>query len=425
MPTKRKAETDIKKVVLAYSGGLDTSVIVPWLKNNYGCEVICVTANLGQGDELEGLEEKALTSGASKVYVEDMREEFITHYIYPTLMAGAIYERKYLLGTSFARPLIARRQVEIAEIEGADAVSHGCTGKGNDQVRFELTFQALNPRLKIISPWREWDIRSREDALDYAAEHNVPVTATEKSIYSRDANIWHLSHEGGVLEDPWQEPEEAMYQLTVAPEKAPDVPEYVTLDFQQGVPKRLNGVAMGPISLIETLNELGGRHGIGRADLVENRLVGMKSHGVYETPGGTILVEAHQALEQLCLDRETLHYKQQIALKYADLVYNGQWYTPLREAMDAFVQVTQKNMVGQVRLKLYKGNVTLVGRRSPYSLYREDFATFGEDDVYNQADAEGFIKLFGLPLKVHAMLDLEGARRGVHEEPDFSKFKRD
>jgi len=425
MPAKRKAETDIKKAVLAYSGGLDTSVIVPWLKNNYGCEVICVTANLGQGEELEGLEGKALTSGASKVYIEDLREEFITDYIYPTLMAGAIYERKYLLGTSFARPLIARRQVEIAEIEGADAVSHGCTGKGNDQVRFELTFQALNPRLKIISPWREWDIRSREDALDYAAEHNVPVTATEKSIYSRDANIWHLSHEGGTLEDPWQEPEEAMYQLTVAPEKAPDEPEYVTLDFQQGVPKRLNGVAMGPISLIETLNKLGGRHGIGRADLVENRLVGMKSHGDYETPGGTILVEAHQALEQLCLDRETLHYKQQIALKYADLVYDGQWYTPLREAMDAFVQVTQQNMIGQIRLKLYKGNITLVGRRSPYSLYREDFATFGEDDVYNQADAEGFIKLFGLPLKVHAMLDLEGARRGVHEEPDFSKFKRD
>ena len=425
MPAKRKAETGIKKVVLAYSGGLDTSVIVPWLKNSYGCEVICVTANLGQGEELEGLEEKAIASGASKIYIEDLREEFITNYIYPTLMAGAIYERKYLLGTSFARPLIARRQVEIAEIEGADAVSHGCTGKGNDQVRFELTFQALNPRLKVIAPWREWDIRSREDALDYAAEHDVPVTASEKSIYSRDANIWHLSHEGGILEDPWQEPEEAMYQLTVTPEKAPDKPEYVTIDFQQGVPKRVNGVAMGPISLIETLNELGGRHGIGRADLVENRLVGMKSHGVYETPGGTILVEAHQALEQLCLDRETLHHKQQIALKYADLVYNGQWYTPLREAMDAFVKVTQQNMTGQVRLKLYKGNVMLVGRRSAYSLYREDFATFGEDDVYNQADAEGFIKLFGLPLKVHAMLDREGARRGLHEEPDFSKFKRD
>jgi argininosuccinate synthase len=425
MPAQRQPEPEIKKAVLAYSGGLDTSVIVPWLKNNYGCEVICVTANLGQGEELEGLEEKALASGASKVYIEDLREEFITGYIYPTLMAGAIYERKYLLGTSFARPIIARRQVEIAEIEGADAVAHGCTGKGNDQVRFELTYQALNPRLKVIAPWREWDIRSREDALDYAIEHNVPVSATEKSIYSRDRNIWHLSHEGGILEDPWQEPEEAMYQLSVAPEKAPDEPEYVTIDFLQGMPKRVNGVAMGPISLLETLNEMGGRHGIGRVDIVENRLVGMKSHGVYETPGGTILVEAHQALEQLCLDKETLHYKQQVALKYADLVYNGQWYTPLREALDAFVRVTQQSMTGQVRFKLYKGNVILVGRRSPYSLYREDFATFGEDDVYNQADAEGFIKLFGLPLKVNAMLDLEGARRGLHEEPDYSKFKRD
>jgi argininosuccinate synthase len=423
---KPKTEPEIKKVVLAYSGGLDTSVIVPWLKNTYvGCQVVCVTANLGQGEELSGLEAKALASGASKIYIEDLREEFITDYIYPTLMAGAIYERKYLLGTSFARPLIARRQVEIAEIEGADAVAHGCTGKGNDQVRFELTFQALNPRLKVIAPWREWNIRSREDALDYALEHNVPVTATQKSIYSRDRNIWHLSHEGGILEDPWQEPEEDMYQLSVSPENAPDEPEYVTIDFVQGVPKRVNGVAMGPISLLDTLNEMGGRHGIGRVDIVENRLVGMKSHGVYETPGGTILVEAHQALEQLCLDKETLHYKQQIALKYADLVYNGQWFTTLREALDAFVKVTQQTMTGQVRLKLYKGNVILVGRHSPYSLYREDFATFGEDDVYNQADAEGFIKLFGLPMKVSGMIDLEGARRGLHEEPDYSKFKRD
>jgi argininosuccinate synthase len=423
---KPKTEPEIKKVVLAYSGGLDTSVIVPWLKNTYtGCQVVCVTANLGQEEELGGLEAKALTSGASKIYIEDLREEFITDYIYPTLMAGAIYERKYLLGTSFARPLIARRQVEIAEIEGADAVAHGCTGKGNDQVRFELTFQALNPRLKVIAPWREWSIRSREDALDYALEHNVPVTATQKSIYSRDRNIWHLSHEGGILEDPWQEPEEDMYQLSVSPENAPNEPEYVTIDFVQGLPKRVNGVAMGPISLLDTLNEIGGRHGIGRIDLVENRLVGMKSHGVYETPGGTILVEAHQALEQLCLDKETLHYKQQIALKYADLVYNGQWFTTLREALDAFVKVTQQTMTGQVRLKLYKGNIILVGRRSPYSLYREDFATFGEDDVYNQADAEGFIKLFGLPMKVSGMIDLEGARRGVHEEPDYSKFKRD
>jgi argininosuccinate synthase len=340
-------------------------------------------------------------------------------------MAGAIYERKYLLGTSFARPLIARRQVEIAEVEGADAVAHGCTGKGNDQVRFELTYQALNPRLKIIAPWREWQIRSREDAIDYAVEHNVPVSSSPTSIYSRDGNIWHLSHEGGMLEDPWQEPEEAMYQRSVSPEDAPDEPEYVVIDFIEGVPKRVDGVAMGPISLLDRLNEVGGRHGIGRVDIVENRLVGMKSHGVYETPGGALLVEAHQALEQLCLDKETLHYKQQIALRYAELVYNGQWYVPLREALDAFVTVTQRTMTGQVRLKLYKGNAILVGRRSPYSLYREDFATFGEDDVYNQADAEGFIKLFGLPLKVHAMLDLEGARRGVHEEPDYSKFKRD
>jgi argininosuccinate synthase len=424
MSPHRKTD-QIKKVVLAYSGGLDTSIIVPWLKNTYGCQVICFTANLGQGDELSGLEEKALKSGASKIYIEDLREEFITDYIYPTMMAGAIYERKYLLGTSFARPLIAKRQVEIAELEGADAVAHGCTGKGNDQVRFELTYQALNPRLKVIAPWREWNIRSREDALDYAAEHNVPVSSTLKSIYSRDGNIWHLSHEGGLLEDPWQEPEEAMFQRTVSPEKAPDEPEYVTIDFQQGIPKRVNGEAKGPIALLETLNELGARHGIGRVDLVENRLVGMKSRGVYETPGGTILVEAHQALEQICLDKETLHFKQMVALRYAELVYNGQWFTPLREALDAFVRSTQQTMTGQVRLKLYKGNVILVGRRSPYSLYREDYATFGESDVYNQADAEGFIKLFGLPLKVRALLELEGVRRGLHEEPDYSKFKRD
>ncbi|MCS7260377.1 MAG: argininosuccinate synthase [Anaerolineae bacterium] len=424
MSSSRKTD-QIKKVVLAYSGGLDTSIIVPWLKNTYGCQVICFTANLGQGDELSGLEEKALKSGASKIYIEDLREEFITDYIYPTMMAGAIYERKYLLGTSFARPLIAKRQVEIAELEGADAVAHGCTGKGNDQVRFELTYQALNPRLKVIAPWREWHIRSREDALDYAAEHNVPVSSTLKSIYSRDGNIWHLSHEGGLLEDPWQEPEEAMFQRTVSPEKAPDEPEYVTIDFQQGIPKRVNGEAKGPIALLETLNALGARHGIGRVDLVENRLVGMKSRGVYETPGGTILVEAHQALEQLCLDKETLHFKQLVALRYAELVYNGQWFTPLREALDAFVRSTQRTMTGQVRLKLYKGNVIVVGRRSPYSLYREDYATFGEDDVYNQADAEGFIKLFGLPLKVRALLELEGVRRGLHEEPDYSKFKRD
>lgn len=416
----------IKKIVLAYSGGLDTSVIVPWLKNNYdNCDVICMCANLGQEEELDGLEEKAIASGASKCYVEDLREEFITDYIFPTIRAAAVYERKYLLGTSFARPLIAKRQVEIAELEGADAVSHGATGKGNDQVRFELTYQALNPKLYVVAPWREWNIRSREDALDYAAEFNVPVAATEKSIYSRDRNIWHLSHEGGILENPWLEPESAMYQLTVDPEDAPNEAEYIEIDFQEGIPKKINGVAHGPISLISKLNEIGGRHGIGRIDLVENRLVGMKSHGVYETPGGTILMEAHQALEQLCLDKMTLHYKELIAHKYAELVYNGQWFTGLREALDAFVEVTQRNVTGTARLKLYKGNLILVGRKSPYSLYREDFATFGEEDVYNQQDAEGFIKLFGLPMKVSAMLESEGVRRGHHEEPDYSKFKRD
>jgi argininosuccinate synthase len=422
---QKQERPSVKKVVLAYSGGLDTSVIVPWLKNNYGCDVICMCANLGQAEELNGLEEKALASGASKCYIEDLREEFITQYIFPTIRAGAVYERKYLLGTSFARPIIARRQVEIAELEGADAVSHGATGKGNDQVRFELTYQALNPKLQVIAPWREWDIRSREDALDYAVEYNIPVSQTEKSIYSRDRNLWHISHEGGILEDPWLEPEKAMYQLSVDPEDAPNQPEYVEIDFQEGLPKRINGVAMGPISLLETLNKIGGRHGVGRIDLVENRLVGMKSRGVYETPGGTILLEAQQALEQLCLDKQTLHYKELVAHKYAELVYNGQWYTPLREALDAFVDVTQRNITGTARLKLYKGNIILAGRKSPYSLYREDYATFGEEDVYNQKDAEGFIKLFGLPLKVHAMLDIEGVRRGRHDEPDYSKFKRD
>ena len=415
----------IKKVVLAYSGGLDTSVIVPWLRNTYKCEVICLTANLGQGEELGGLEEKAIASGASKIYIEDLREEFITDYLYPMLQAGAIYERKYLLGTSVARPLIAKRMVEVAELEGAEAVAHGCTGKGNDQVRFELTVMALNPRLRVIAPWREWSIRSRKDALDYAAEHNVPVTATEKSIYSRDRNIWHLSHEGGLLEDPWNEPEEPMYQWSVSPEAAPNEPEEVTIDFHSGVPKRINGVAKGPISLIETLNALGAKHGVGRIDLVENRLVGMKSHGVYETPGGAILYAAHQALEELCLDKETLHYKQQVALKYAELTYNGQWFTPLRHALDAFVTTTQATLTGSVRLKLYKGNCMLVGRRSPFSLYREDYATFGEEDVYDQQDAEVFIKIFGLPMKVEAMLDIAGVGASKYRMTDYSAFKRD
>ncbi len=415
----------INKVVLAYSGGLDTSVIVPWLKENYGCEVICFSANLGQEDELEGLEEKALASGASKIYIEDLRLEFLTEYVFPTMQAGAVYERKYLLGTSMARPLIAKRLVEIAEMEGADAVAHGATGKGNDQVRFELTVMALNPKLKIIAPWREWEIRGRKDALAYAAEHHVPVPATETSIYSRDRNLWHMSHEGGLLEDPWNEPEESMYTLTRAPEDAPDEPEYITIDFKEGIPIRLNGVAMGPVELMNALNNLGAKHGIGRVDLVENRLVGLKSHGIYETPGGTILYEAHAALEQLVLDKDTLHFKQQIGLRYADLVYNGQWFTPLREALDAFVKVTEENMTGTVRFKLYKGNAILVGRKSPYSLYREDYVTFDEDDVYNQKDAEGFIKLFGLPMKVRALLEIEGSGRSKYRAPDYSNFKRD
>jgi argininosuccinate synthase len=395
---------DVKKVVLAYSGGLDTSVIVPWLRENYGCEVICFCADLGQAEELEGLEAKALASGASKLIVHDMREEFIRDYILPTMQAGAIYERKYLLGTSFARPIIAKHQVEVAEAEGADAVAHGATGKGNDQVRFELTYFALNPRLKIIAPWREWTIRSRQDAIDYAAEYNVPVTATAEKIYSRDRNLWHLSHEGGVLEDPWNEPEEDMYQLSVSPQAAPDVPEELTLAFQQGVPIAVNGQTLGLVELVELLNIVGGRHAIGRTDLVENRLVGMKSHGVYETPAGSILYTAHRELESIVLDKETLRAKDRIALDYADLVYNGRWFTPVREAYDAFVRTTQANMSGEVRMKLYKGNMIVVGRRSPFSLYNEDLATFGPDMVYNQQDAEAFIKLYGLSIKVQALM---------------------
>ena len=416
---------NVNKVVLAYSGGLDTSVILAWLKERYGCEVVTFTADLGQGEELDGLEEKALATGASKAYIEDLREEFLMEYAFPTMMAGAIYERQYLLGTSFARPLTAKRQVEIAELEGADAVSHGCTGKGNDQVRFELTYKALNPRLKVIAPWREWDIRSREDALAYAKAHNIQVQATKKSIYSRDRNIWHLSHEGGILEDPWQEPQEDMFVLTVAPEAAPDQPLYLEIDFKEGIPKRINGVAYGAVELIARLNELGGAHGVGRADLVENRLVGMKSRGVYETPGGTILYTAHRGLESICLDRETLHYKDVIAQRYAELVYYGQWFTPLREALDTFVRQTQETITGTVRLKLYKGSCTVVGRKSAYSLYREDYATFGEEDVYDQADAQGFINLFGLPMKVKALLDIEGLGVSGYRSPNYSKFKRD
>jgi argininosuccinate synthase len=417
-------KTEVKKVVLAYSGGLDTSIIVTWLKQNYQCEVICFTADLGQEEELDGLEEKAIKTGASKLYIRDLREEFLKDFVFPTMQAGAVYEREYLLGTSFARPLIAKHLVEIAELEGADAIAHGCTGKGNDQVRFEVTAMALNPKLKVIAPWREWDIRSREDAIAYAQEFNVPISASLTKIYSRDRNLFHLSHEGGLLENPWNEPEEAMYELTVSPEAAPDTPEYVEIGFEKGIPVSLNGQEMGALDLFIGLNKLGAKHGIGRIDLVENRLVGMKSRGVYETPGGTILRKAHQALESICLDKHTMHYKDILAVKYAELVYNGLWYTRLREALDAFVQVTQQNITGIVRLKLYKGNVIIAGRKSPRSLYREDYASFGEEDVYNQRDAEGFIQLFGLPMKVEALLNLDG-EVSRYRQPDYSKFKRD
>ncbi|MEJ2245092.1 MAG: argininosuccinate synthase [Acidobacteriota bacterium] len=397
-----------KKVVLAYSGGLDTSIIIPWLKENYGAEVIAFAANIGQGSELVGLEEKAIRTGASKCIIEDLREEFISEFALPVLRAGAIYERKYLLGTSFARPLIARRQVEIAEKENADAVAHGCTGKGNDQVRFELTFKALNPKLKIIAPWREWDIKSRENAIDYAQDRKIPVAATKEKIYSEDRNLWHLSHEGGILEDPWKEPEESMYTLTVAPENAPEKPQHIEIEFKHGIPVAIDGHNLEPVQVLESLNTIGGTHGVGRVDLVENRLVGMKSRGVYETPGASILLAAHRELESLTLDKATLHYKDILATKYAELVYNGQWFTALRYAMDAFVDSTQTRDTGTVRLKLYKGNIIPVGRKSPHSLYREDLATFAEDEVYNQKDAEGFINLFGLPGKVEALLDMEG-----------------
>jgi argininosuccinate synthase len=394
------------KVVLAYSGGLDTSVILSWLKENYGCEVVTFTADLGQGeDELEGLEEKAKASGASKAYIADLKEEFLADYAFPTMQAGAIYERLYLLGTSFARPVTAKHMVAVAQKENADAVAHGCTGKGNDQVRFELAVKALDPSLKVIAPWREWDIRSREDAIDYAEAHGIPVPATKKSIYSRDRNIWHMSHEGGKLEDPWSEPGEDVYCLTTAPSAAPDEPQYLTIEFEQGVPVAVDGGKLGPVELLSRLNELGGIHGVGRTDLVENRLVGMKSRGVYETPGGTILYTAHQGLEQICLDRDTLHYKDVVAQRYAELVYFGKWFTPLREAISAFVAETQKRVSGSVRIKLFKGSCTVVGRKSPLSLYREALATFGEDQVYDQSDAEGFINLFGLPLKVRALID--------------------
>lgn len=395
---------DIKKVVLAYSGGLDTSIIIPWLKENYdNCEVIAVSGDVGQATELEGLEEKAKKTGASKLYIEDLNKEFIEDYVFPTVKAGAVYENKYLLGTSFARPIIAKRIVEIALAEGAEAICHGCTGKGNDQVRFELAIKAFAPDMKIIAPWREWDLKSRDEEIDYAEAHNIPLKITRETNYSKDRNIWHISHEGLDLENPANEPmynKEGFLELGVSPEQAPDKPTYVTIHFEKGIPTAIDGVEMGAVELVKKLNELGGANGIGIVDLVENRLVGMKSRGVYETPGGTILYHAHNKLEELTLDRDTYHYKQNVALRFAELVYFGQWYTPLRKALSAFVDSTQEQVTGDVKLKLYKGNIIDAGVTSPYSLYDEDIATFDEDEVYDQKDSAGFINLFGLPIKV-------------------------
>ena len=394
----------IKKVVLAYSGGLDTSIIIPWLKENYdNCEVIAVSADLGQEDELEGLNEKAIKTGASKLYIEDMRKELIEEYIWPTLKANAAYEGRYLLGTSFARPLIAKRLVEIAKKEGADAICHGCTGKGNDQVRFELSIRAFDPDIKIIAPWREWDIKSREEEIDYAEAHNIPLKITRETNYSKDKNLWHLSHEGLDLEDPANEPKyNEILELGVSPEQAPDVATYVTIHFEKGIPTAIDGVNMDALEVMAKLNQLGGANGIGIADILENRLVGMKSRGVYETPGGTILYHAHSKLEEMCLDKDTFHYKQQVAITFGELVYDGKWYTPLREALSAFVDSTQEYVTGDVKLKLYKGNIIDAGMTSPYSLYDEETATFDEDEVYNHADAAGFINLFGLSMKIQA-----------------------
>lgn len=392
------------KIVLAYSGGLDTSIIIPWLKENYGYEVIAFAADLGQGEELAPLREKAVKSGAAKIYIEDVRKEFVEEYIFPTLKAGAVYEGKYLLGTSMARPLIAKKLVEIAEKEGAEAVAHGATGKGNDQVRFELAVKALAPELKIVAPWREWHIRSREDAVDYASARGIPVPVTKDRPYSMDRNLWHLSHEGADLEDPWNEPPADLYLLINPPEKAPDKPTYVELEFEQGIPVKLDREALDPVSLIERLNEIAGENGVGIVDMVENRLVGMKSRGVYETPAGTVLFNAHRELELLTLDRTTLHFKEIIASRYSELVYDGVWFAPLREALDAFVDSTQRTVTGTVVMKLYKGNCIPAGVKSPYSLYDRELSTFGRDEIYNQRDAEGFINLFGLPLKVQAMM---------------------
>lgn len=404
-------------IALAYSGGLDTSIIVPWLKEHYDARIVCVAGDIGQGDELEGVRAKAIASGADECYIEDLRQEFVEDFIWPTLRAGAIYGRKYLLGTSMGRPLIARRQVEVARRVGANALAHGCTGKGNDQVRFELTYAAFAPDLPVIAPWREWDIRSRDDALAYAAEHRVPVAATREKIYSRDRNIWHISHEGGALEDPAQPPPADLFMLTTAPELAPNEPEEVSIGFSEGTPVAVNGIFLDAVAILTTLNQIAGRHGVGRIDLVEDRLVGMKSRGIYETPGGTLLYTAHSELEQLILDRRTLAAKDLIAPRYADLVYEGRWWTTEREAYDAFVNITQERVTGGVTLKLYKGTVTIVSRASEYALYDERFVTFGEDDVYKQSDAAGFIRLYSLPDRVRAIRDRELATKAVAPVP--------
>lgn len=412
-------EKKYNKIVLAYSGGLDTSVLIPWLKENYGCEVIAVSGNVGQGTELDGLEEKALKTGASKLYIEDLTQEFVDDYIIPTMKAGAAYEQ-YLLGTSFARPIIAKRIVEIALKEGADAICHGCTGKGNDQVRFELAIKAFAPQMDVIAPWRFWELNSREKEIEYAQKHQIPLKITKETNYSKDKNLWHLSHEGMDLEDPANEAplnKEGFLEMSVSPEQAPDTPTYVTIHFEKGIPTAVDGVEMGSVELIQKLNELGGANGCGILDIVENRLVGMKSRGVYETPGGAVLYEAHKKLEEITLDKETQHYKQQLSLKFAELVYNGQWYTPLRKAMSAFVDSTQETVTGDVKLKLYKGNILPAGVTSPYSLYSADMATFSEDDCYNQADSAGFINLFGLPIKVRAMNDMVLANKTGNHFP--------
>ena len=393
------------RVLLAYSGGLDTSIIVPWLKENYDCDVVCVAGDVGQGEELEPLHEKAKKCGAEKLYIEDLRKEFVEDFIWPTLKAGAVYEGKYLLGTSFARPLIAKRLVEIAHQEGCSAICHGCTGKGNDQVRFELTIKAFDPQMKIIAPWRIWDLKTREEEIEYAEARSIPVPVSKKRPYSMDKNIWHLSHEGADLEDPANEPPEDLLLTMVSPEKAPDQPEYVTIHFEKGCPSAINGEKLDALALLTKANEIAARNGVGMADLVENRLVGMKSRGVYETPGGTMLYAAHGLLESITLDRQTSHYKEQVALKFAELVYDGMWYTPLREALSAFVDSTQENVTGKVRLKLYKGNCIPAGISSPNSLYLEQIATFGDShELYDHKDSEGFINLLGLPMKVQAMV---------------------